>query len=73
METSARVFKEFSSEERDKLDRKKKRAKMNGNLQYTIIGGQRSNCLANHGNMQAYDVIKYHTKILSWVHWRILI
>lgn len=38
METSARIFKEISFEEMDKLGQKKKKAKMNGNLQYTIIG-----------------------------------
>jgi hypothetical protein len=39
METSARVFKEISSEEMDQLDQKMKKAKMNDNLQYTIVGG----------------------------------
>jgi hypothetical protein len=58
METSARVFKEISSGERDQLDQKKKKAKMNDNLQYTIVGDQRSNRLANHGDVQAYGCKK---------------
>jgi len=40
METSARVFEEISPEEKDQLDRKKKKAKMNDN---------------SHRNMQARE------------------